>query len=181
MTRSLLGSLALILASPLGGQWFDHQTPGVPRLKDGKPNLSAPAPRINGKPDLAGVWMLEFPPCAGPCADYVAAPEFVDMGAKIGGLPYQPWAAELVKKRSADFAKDDPIGFCRPMGAIRMLTLPPPRKILQLPGLVVILSERDVTFRQLFTDGRPLPTSPDRTFNGYSSGKWEGNSICRCP
>jgi hypothetical protein len=27
-------------------QWLNFQTPNVPRTKDGKPNLSAPAPRI---------------------------------------------------------------------------------------------------------------------------------------
>ena len=60
---------------------------------------------------------------------------------------------------------------------MRILTFPPPRKILQLPGEVVILSERDVTFRQLFTDGRPLPEDPNPTWNGYSVGKWEAGAL----
>ena len=55
---------------------------------------------------------------------------------------------------------------------MRILTFPPPRKLLQLPGLVVILSERDVTFRQIFTDGRPLPKDPEPSWNGYSIGRW---------
>ncbi len=92
-------------------------------------------------------------------------------------MPYQPWAAELVKKRSADLGKDDPVAWCKPAGALRLLTYPPPRKILQLPGLVVILSERDVTFQQIFTDGRPLPKDPSPSWNGYSSGKWEGDTL----
>jgi hypothetical protein len=60
---------------------------------------------------------------------------------------------------------------------LRILTFPPPRKFIQLPGLVVILSERDVTFRQLFTDGRPLPRDPVPSWNGYSAGKWEGDTL----
>jgi hypothetical protein len=35
----------------------------------------------------------------------------------------------------------------------------------------VILSERDVTYRQIFTDSRPLPRDPDPTFNVYSLGR----------
>ena len=41
----------------------------------------------------------------------------------------------------------------------------------------MILSERDVTYRQIFTDGRPLPTDPTPTFNGYSTGRWEGDTL----
>ena len=66
---------------------------------------------------------------------------------------------------------------CKPAGALRLLTFPPPRKVLQLPGVVVILSERDVTYRQIFTDGRPLPTDPTPSFNGYSTGRWINDTL----
>ena len=165
--------------SPASAQWLNYPTPGIPRLADGKPNLAAPAPRAaDGKPDLSGIWSLEGPCPPGGCSDYSAGPEFTDFGARLaGGLPYQPWAADLVKKRAADLGRDDPVGFCRPGGALRILTFPPPRKILQLPGLVVILSERDVTYRQIFTDGRPLPKDPNPSWNGYSIGRWEGDAL----
>jgi hypothetical protein len=79
----------------------------------------------------------------------------MNFGARLhGGLPYRAWAQELVRQRSNDLGKDDPVGLCRPAGALRLLTFPPPRKLVQLPGLLLILSERDVTFRQIFTDGR---------------------------
>jgi len=165
--------------SHASAQWLNYPTPGIPRLADGKPNLAAPAPRAaDGKPDLSGIWSLEGPCPPGGCSDYSAGPEFTDFGARLaGGLPYQPWAADLVKKRAADLGRDDPVGFCRPGGALRILTFPPPRKILQLPGLVVILSERDVTYRQIFTDGRPLPKDPNPSWNGYSIGRWEGDAL----
>jgi hypothetical protein len=102
----------------------------------------------------------------------------MDIGTKLkGGLPYQPWAAELVKKRAADLGRDDPVGFCKPSGAVRYLTFPPPRKFVQLPGLFLILSERDVSYRQIFTDGRPLPTDPEPSWNGYSIGRWQGDTL----
>lgn len=180
MIQRIAGIIALIISMPMAAQWIDYPTPGVPLTKDGKPNLFAPAPRAaDGKPSLAGIWLLDATGC-GPagCADYVPGPEFLDMGAKLnGGLPYQPWAADIVKKRAADLGKDDPVGMCMPAGAVRLLTFPPPRKILQLPGLLVILSERDVTYRQIFTDGRPLPIDPTPSFNGYSSGKWDGSTL----
>src|SRR5436853_5367721 len=92
-------------------------------------------------------------------------------------LPYQPWAAELVKKRSEGIGKDDPVALCQPAGVMRLHTYPPLRKIVQNPGLTLILSERDVTFRQIFTDGRPLAKDPNPSFNGYSVGRWESDTL----
>jgi hypothetical protein len=168
----------LALSVSPAAQWLKYPTPGLPRLANGEANLTAPPPRAaDGRPDLSGVWMLEAPCPAGGCLDYPAGAEFLNFGARIGGLPYQPWAAELVRQRTADHGRDDPVAFCRPAGALRLLTFPPPRKILQLPGLVVILSERDVTFRQVFMDGRPLPSDPAPSYNGYSIGRWEGDTL----
>ena len=175
----------LLMAAALAGvtcasaQWLHYPTPGVPRLPNGQPNLAAPAPRTtDGKADLSGIWQLEAACPPGGCGDYPGAPEFANMGAKLRrGLPYQQWAAELVKKRSADLGRDDPVARCQPAGPMRLLTYPPPRKILQLPGEVVILSERDVTFQQIFTDGRPLPQDPSPNWYGYTSAKWQGDVL----
>jgi hypothetical protein len=41
----------------------------------------------------------------------------------------------------------------------------------------VLLSERDVTYRQIFTDGRALPEDPSPSWNGYSVGKWQGDVL----
>src|SRR6476620_2855167 len=43
-------------------QWLNYPDARIPRTKDGKPNLTAPAPRLNGKPDLSGVWQAERTP-----------------------------------------------------------------------------------------------------------------------
>jgi hypothetical protein len=63
------------------------------------------------------------------------------------------------------------------MGIIKNHTAPFIKKIIQLPGLLVILNEREVTYRQIFTDGRPLPVDPQPSYNGYSIGKWDGDSL----
>lgn len=172
-------TVAVALRAPAQAQWLHYPTPGIPRDAGGKPNLSAPAPRTtDGKPDLSGIWQLEARCPPEGCQDYPGAAEFANFGARLpGGLPYQPWAAALVKERSAQLGRDDPVAWCRPAGALRLLTFPPPRKLLQLPAVVVILSERDVTFRQIFTDGRPLPKDPEPSWNGYSVGKWQGDIL----
>jgi hypothetical protein len=171
--------VVFLMITPAGAQWLHYPTSGVPRDARGKPNLSAPAPRaVDGKPDLSGVWQLDASCPPEGCPDYPVGPEFGNFGARLrDGLPYQPWAAALVTERSAQSGKDDPVSWCRPAGALRLLTYPPPRKLLQLPGLVVILSERDVTYRQIFTDGRPLPQDPEPSWNGYSTGRWVKDTL----
>src|ERR1700680_652481 len=167
------------LVTPLAAQWVNHRTPGIPRLADGKPNLSAPAPRTSdGKPDLSGLWE----PMGEATSTFVGAtardPKFQDISRETkGGLPFQPWAADLVKTRRAANNKDDPDSQCQPLGAIKMHLHPYPRKMIQVPGLLVILFERDTAYRQIFTDGRPLPVNPQPGFNGYSTGKWEADTL----
>jgi hypothetical protein len=162
--------LLAILSAGAPAQWLNYRTSGVPRTPDGKPDLSAPAPRTpDGKPDLSGLWQ---PASGGP------DPQFMDISKEVqGGLPFQKWAADLVKVRRAVNNKDDPDSRCQPLGTVKMHLHPYPRKILQFPGLMVILYERDTVYRQIFTDGRPLPVDPQPSFYGYSTGKWEGDTL----
>jgi hypothetical protein len=179
--RFLLAA-TLAMSASVDAQWLNYPSRGVPRTADGRPDLAAPAPRLpDGRPDFSGIWQLEpdstCPP-VGCQVDYQPGVEFRNMGGRMpGGLPYQPWAAALVKERTEQLGKDDPVGLCRPGGAVRILTFPPYRKFLQMPDVFVILSERDVTYRQIFLDGRPLPDNPSPTFNGYSIGRWEGDTL----
>src|SRR6266700_6239368 len=58
------GSIRILIAlvvAPLcsQAQWLNYPDPGAPRTRDGKPNLSAPVPRVHGKPDLSGIWEVE--------------------------------------------------------------------------------------------------------------------------
>jgi hypothetical protein len=67
---------------------------------------------------------------------------------------------------------------CIPGGLVQFHEHPQPRKIIQTPGLIVVLFERDATYRQIYTDGRPLPTEVDLpSFNGFSVGTWEGDTL----
>ncbi len=174
----LMGAMA---SSLVMAQWLHYPTAGIPRTQDGKPDLSAPAPRtVDGKPDLSGMWdVLHNRPCPPEgCTDMVVPEEFFDIGFSLkGGLPYQQWAAAIAKTRTEENRKDDPNSRCLPVGLVRLYTTPLFRKIVQTPGLVVILNERNAAYRQIFTDGRPLPADPQPSWNGYSSGKWEGDAL----
>jgi hypothetical protein len=170
-------TLALIMLA----QWLAYPTAGVPRTSTGAPNLEAPAPRTaDGRPDLSGVWEPEKNrPCAADgCFDMQIPQEFLNIGWSLKkDLPYQPWAAEIRKARMEQNGKDDPVSSCRPPSLMQLHTSPLLRKIGNMPGLVVILSEFGVNFRQIFTDGRALPVDPIPTFTGFSSGKWEGDTL----
>jgi hypothetical protein len=176
---------AFVHAPPGAAQWLTYPTAGVPRLPDGKPNLSAPAPRTpDGKLDFSGMWLTGNPaPCGAgqfiECGvELPMAREGFNMGVSVpGGLPYQPWAAELVKKRTADNSKDDPHARCLPDTFLRSYGLPHISKFIQVPGLLVVLNEVNAGYRQIFTDGRPLPEDPNPAWNGYSSGRWEGDTL----
>jgi hypothetical protein len=51
------------------------------------------------------------------------------------------------------------------------------KKIVQNPGLLLILNEYNKSYRQIFTDGRPLPKDPQPAWDGYSTGKWDGDTL----
>jgi len=174
---------ATILAAtqaPLSAQWLGYATAGVPRTPDGKPNLAAPAPRTaDGKPDLSGMWgwINIGPPCGAQCTDTQISREFINIASTLKNrLPYQPWAAELVKKRSIEQGLD-PNVHCMPRGAPRIWTDDYYKRIFEVPGRVLILTERNMQYRQIFTDGRALPKDPNPTWNGYSTGHWDGDTL----
>ena len=176
-TGSLLLAILAIAAVPAVAQWLNYPTPGVPKTPSGLVNLGAPTPRTSdGKPDFSGTWEAENTRPQG--IDLRIGDQFLDLGTGLkGGLPYQPWAAKLVDERKAAHAVDDPETRCLPISIVRTFTYPTIKKIVQVPGLIVILDEHNASYRQIFTDGRPLPIDPQPSWNGYSTGGWEGDTL----
>jgi hypothetical protein len=119
----------------------------------------------------------------GPPRDPNAPPRatFFDIGANIpGGLPFRPWAKELREQRMANNQKDNPDANCLPMGYMQLHGHPQPRKIVQTPKLIVIMYEGNSGLRQIFLDGRPLPSvnaDLQPWWYGYSVGHWEGDTL----
>lgn len=180
MWRLLAAALMVaVLPGIVSAQWLDYPTPGVPRRPDGTPDMSATTPRTaDGKPDLSGMWGWENRwNCGARCNDSQISREFINIAASLSGsLPYQPGVADLVKSRRA--AQDlDPNARCMPRGAPRIWTDDYYKRIFQLSDRVIILTERNMQYRQIFTDGRLLPVDPNPTWNGYSTAMWERDTL----
>jgi len=191
--RTIVAAVVFVVtASPLLlAQWPKYTLPGTPKAADGKVNLAGPPPRAaDGKVDLSGVWETNQgrrgrgpAPVAAEGAGELppSGSIFGNIGDQIqGGAPYQPWAAELVKKRMADNSKDNPDAHCLPMGVMQMTSHPYPKKIIQTPTQLILIYEGSgTTVREVFLDGRALPKAEDVEpwWNGYSVGRWEGDTL----
>jgi hypothetical protein len=163
MTGRILAA-ALLTSTPIVAQWLDRPAPGIPRRADGKPNLSAPVPKTpDGKPALSGVWEHK---------------NSRDSAYYLDGIDisWKPSAAALFKQRTENNQLENPESRCLPRGIPKADAFDV-HKIVQTPGLVIILYEYQNTFRQIFTDGRELPKDPNPTWMGYSVGHWEGDTL----
>ena len=170
--------IAVACAAPALAQWIQYPTPGIPRTSDGKPNLSAPLPKTaDGKPDVSGLWQrvrtsvprrpgLEV----GPNLE-----DYMRPGEKIP--PMLPPAEALYRQRLANNMADRPSSRCLPHGIPDQMLIGVPMKIVQHPGLTLILYEEFARFRQVFTDGRPHPPVSQPAWLGYSTGHWDGDSF----
>jgi hypothetical protein len=157
----------ILIIAALFAQWVNVPLPNTPRTPNGKPNLTAPTPKTaDGKPDLSGLWRNPD----GKYLDNIAAD-----GIEV---PFQPSAAALYKNRQETFSKDRPSGRCLPHGVPDAMLVPAtPFKIIQTPGVTLILFENQGHYRQIFTDGRGLPKETQPTWLGYSAGKWDGETF----
>jgi hypothetical protein len=164
-------AVAALFAAPAFGQWT-ITTPGIPRLANGKPNVSAPAPRTSdGKPDLTGIWQAGRAGAAGQYGyDYNVAQDLPPDAVT-------PWAQSLRQERMQNFRKDSPLSHCEPV-SVPFLNFRGLSRIVQTPGLIVILYESpNSPHRTIFMDGRELPKDPEPTWLGYSVGHWEGDAL----
>lgn len=158
----------LLLAAPVAAQWRNLPTKGIPRNADGKPNLTAPAPRTGGHPDLSGIWE----PAENKYVRDIAA------DLKPDPVPYLPWAKALFDKRATGaLSREDPDANCLPQGVPKIDAAPAPWKVVQNSGSIVIIYEAFNLWRQIFMDGRELEKDVNPTWLGYSTGKWDGDTL----
>jgi len=154
--RALVAATALVLAA----QWTNY-----PKT----PDLKGPAPRAaDSHPDLSGLWQAD------------GQTYFFDLsaGLKAGDVVMLPWARAEQERRVARQHGDDPLARCLPHGVPRINTNGIfPFKIVQTPGLVVILYEQLNLFRQVFLDGRKFAADLNPTWLGYSIGRWECDTL----
>jgi hypothetical protein len=178
----ILGSS--LASTPLAAQWIGYPTAGVPRKADGTVDMTAPTPRMpNGKPDFSGIWISdrtkEGEETPSNVFNLSSSRQMANIGVDLpeGQLPYQPWLVPIVEERTANLAQDDPHIRCLPDFFLRAYGLPHMLKFVHTSDLLVVLNEMNAGYRQVFTDGRPLPEDPSPSWQGYSSAKWSGDTL----
>jgi hypothetical protein len=165
----MTAALILALAASASAQWDPYPWKRVPRTKDGKVDVNAPAQRTSyGKPDLSGFWMPEDP-----------VKHLLNLAAdlKPEDVPLKPWAQDLYKQRIDTEGKDHPGVSCLPSGIPEKDNIPDGLKLVQTEDLVIFLHESRTIYRQIFTDGRPLPKNAQPTWMGYSIGRWDNDTL----
>ena len=190
MRNRIAWLLTALVVAPLyvNAQWAVYHDPMIPRTREGKPNLSASVPRLNGKPDLSGIWQAESAPVAeiqqfllpggiNGLGEDLPTKYFFNFFADyaFGQEPMQPEVRAQLAKR--------PPGPGRPPTLCPLPTLPlqglvpAPFKLVQTPRVTMVLYEAETIFRQIFSDGRTLPADPQPSWLGYSVGKWTGDAF----
>jgi len=191
-TLSTVDAVRLV-AGGANAQWLSSPTPGTPRTRDGRANLTAPALRAaDGKPDLSGVWHVQpasmaemkriYREDAGETSVPGSEPDTIFKFAinilldfKPGESPMRPQAVELLKRHTPG---TNPADRCLPNDIPAAGLVPEFTKIVQSPKRIVILYESDNTHRQIYTGGRGLPKQIGRPpWLGYSVGKWERDTL----
>ena len=176
------------LVAPAYAQWF-HPDLRAPRSRDGKPILTAPAPRLNGKPDLSGVWQATRPtldatrsytgggnPDPGMQIDQLDVGDIhrnVFFGMKREEEPLKAEAIAVLSKRRD---QQPPQVRCLPQGVPGVMMVYA-FKIIQTPSELIMIGESQEPPRQIYLDGRGLPKDPDPSWMGYSIGKWDNDTL----
>lgn len=191
--HAVIAVLCTAAVATAHAQWLNYPAAGIPRTKDGKPNLTAALPRTaDGKPDLSGVWTTDATPRAElerlfpgitdvtvPGDDTGTFPKYffnVFADYKNEDVPIRPDALQLFLARAKTLGKDNPTSHCLPAGIPMGDLLPTPRRFIQLPNLLVILYEGINPQRMIYLDGRQHVIQQP-AWLGYSVGRWEGDTL----
>lgn len=201
--------LSLVCSLALLGQWpaFPGGNPDpngpAPKAADGKPDFSGlwasggpGGAKGKDKGDFKdkdkGQFKDKGPPPDGAKGKAKGGPPggaaggippggFLNMGQSFpnGLLPYTEAGLALRTARLARNSADHPDAHCLPLNPVQLWLHPQPRKLIQTPGVTLMIAEANDGLRQLFTDGRPLPKSSDVLlwWFGYSTAKWEGDTL----
>ena len=162
-----LGTL-LAAGSEAAQNWTNLPMDGVPLGPDGKPNMSAPAPRTSsGTPYLSCIYM--------PNMRY-----FRNLAADLGieNVPMTDEARKIHAARATGLLGwEEPDAHCLPQGVPKINMAPVPFKIVQTEKLVVLVYEAFNLWRQVFLDSREFAPDLNPSWLGYSKGRWEGDEL----
>ena len=158
--------------------------------------------RIDGHPNLSGIWQalneanwdLEahtaragmvtqvgvHPDAIVPAAPVLALGAVGSVPGSIGvveggAIPYQPWALEQKKDNSEHWLERDPEVKCFLAGIPRSMYLPHPFQILHGGNKIEMVFSYSSSGRTIHLD--EVDTPPTDTYNGFSVGRWEGDTL----
>lgn len=164
------GAALLSMASVAGAQWPSYPWKDMPRTADGKVDPNARPRRLaDGHIDLSGFWLPTNP-----------VKHLLNLAADLepDAVPLQPWARAMYEERIRTNGRDHPGARCLPSGIPEKNNIPDGLKLVQTPDVTIFLYESRTIYRQVFTDGRPLPPADVQpTWMGYSVGRWEGDTF----
>ncbi len=174
--------VGLLVATAASGsaQWLRHPDTRIPRTADGRPDLKAPSPRLaDGRIDLSGVWYPDAKATDGgfPQGQVLGEDPVIRLKTADGApFPLLP-AAQAEYDERLRRGDQGPSSRCLPHTIVDNFLVPTPFKFVHAPGLTIMLFEEFQHFRQVFTDGRPLPADMQPAWFGYSVGRWEGDEF----
>jgi hypothetical protein len=181
--RVRLAAAAFVAAGlSVEAQWLHQPTANAPRTRDGKVNMTGPVPRLDGKPDLSGVWQVPGDPRAPGglfgIGESLNSKYFRDVLSDfpVDQRPLTTEGAERLR-RNGVAGVFNPVLNCLPDSVVHGDLLPEPFKFIHSRGVIVMLYEVETTFRQIFMDGRALPKDPSPSWQGYSVGRWQGDTL----
>ena len=158
--------------------------------------------RIDGHPNLSGIWQalneanwdLEahaaragmvtqvgvHPDAIVPAAPVLALGAVGSVPGSIGvveggAIPYQPWALAQKQDNSEHWLERDPEVKCFLAGIPRSMYLPHPFQILQGGNKIEMVFSYSSSGRTIHLD--EVDTPPTDTYNGFSVGRWEGDTL----
>jgi hypothetical protein len=135
--------------------------------QDSKPATAAEYTALAQLPDWTGTWQPDWSQLYGPRGG--PEPKLTPAAAKV--------LAEYKSKQAKGENTQTEAANCVPPGMPQIMRMPYPIEFLFNPGRVTIAAETYSQVRRIYTDGRALPEDPDPAFNGWSVGKWQGDTL----
>ena len=170
MPTRLIGALIVAgalasAAGPAHGQAPAPPAGALPRTAD-------------GKPDLSGIWQVMS------TANWNIQGHQAQQGVPAGQgvvegdeIPYQAWALAKHKENFATRMTADPETKCYLPGVPRIMYMPLPFQIVQVPTKMVMLFEYAHAIRYIHTNGNEHPTGHIDWWLGDSRGRWDGDTF----
>jgi hypothetical protein len=188
----LTSILAVVGAAVLGfaaARWLNPGPTDIRPTPAGQVDMSAAAPRLNGRPDLSGLWEAERTPTAefvrvlGPGLVQIQ-PDLNEVtkhtinvfwDVKPADVPLRPEAAAITEARQKS-GKDFQSAYCLPSG-VPASTLTAQVKMVQGPREIAVLSGGGDPPREIHIDGRTLPQPAEPSWMGTSAGHWQEDTL----